>query len=270
MPKLDCGDVALDYEVQGEGPALVFVHGAFADRRLWRPQLARFAPARRVVAYDLRGHGATGPSRQRRYGVALFADDLARLLDGLGIERAVLCGSSLGGMIAQLFASRAPERVTGLALVSSLADSSRRFPGLPPPWLLQNEILGLAIRLWGRKRFAAYVWRLAHAMQGVAGDPRAVEGSALALIEPEEFPKIYKAVYGFRAVPIPSLRAPVMVACGAREHEALKAQSRQLAALFGTPLVEIARAGHVASLEAPTAFNEALAGFLEQVATAAG
>ena len=225
MPKLDCGDVTLDYEVQGEGPALVFVHGAFADRRLWRPQLARFAPAWRVVAYDLRGHGATGPSRQRRYGVALFADDLARLLDGLGIERAVLCGSSLGGMIAQLFASRAPERVTGLALVSSLADSSRRFPGLPPPWLLQNEILGLAIRLWGRKRFAAYVWRLAHAMQGAAGDPRAVEGSALALIVPEEFPKFYKAVYVFRVVSILSLRVLVLLSCWVREHEALKAHS---------------------------------------------
>src|SRR3712207_7873425 len=61
-----------------------------------------------------------------------------------------------------------------------------------PYTTLFRSVVGLAIRLWGRKRFATYVWRLAHTMQGVAGDPRAVEGSALALIEPEEFPKIYK------------------------------------------------------------------------------
>ena len=86
----------LSCEVRGQGKTLVFVHGNAGTRQNWRPQIEYFARRFRVVAPDLRGHGdsekPTGP-----YPISAFVGDLARLLDALDIDRAVIAGHSMGG-----------------------------------------------------------------------------------------------------------------------------------------------------------------------------
>ena len=112
--------VVLAYDEAGSGdPCLLFVHGAACNRRFWEPQVQRFGSAQRVVAVDLRGHGESDAPIQR-YSMRLFADDLAWTCGELGIEKPVVIGHSLGGMIALDFASAYPDRVGAIVLIDSV------------------------------------------------------------------------------------------------------------------------------------------------------
>ena len=106
-----------------EGPVLVFLHGATQDRSIWARQVARFQRTHRTLAYDARGHGETplGPAIEAGAPLTLerMAEDCVAILDRLRIERAILCGVSLGGMTALAVAARAPERVEALVLANT-------------------------------------------------------------------------------------------------------------------------------------------------------
>jgi pimeloyl-ACP methyl ester carboxylesterase len=110
----------LAYDVTGEGPAVVLVHGFGLDMRMWDPQLPRLAARFTVVRFDCRGFGASGP-----YDPAVaytHAGDVIALLDHLAIERAALVGLSFGGRVVAQTALAAPDRVTGVALLDSVLD----------------------------------------------------------------------------------------------------------------------------------------------------
>lgn len=119
MPFLNAHGIAQYYELRGEGAPIVFIHGALVDHRAWDPQASELEHSHRVLRYDLRGHGRTGPSTNALYTVDLFAEDLYVLIDALGLDHPLLCGLSLGGMIAQTYALRYP--ISGLVLADTLA-----------------------------------------------------------------------------------------------------------------------------------------------------
>jgi len=105
----------LYYQTAGEGPPVVFLHGFSGNHLSWWQQVPSFADDYRCVAPDQRGFGRSvdvdgGP------GVAAFPDDLAALLDHLGVDRAALVGHSMSGWTAASFATRYPERVAALVL----------------------------------------------------------------------------------------------------------------------------------------------------------
>lgn len=115
MPKVHVNGVDLAYDDAGSGPAVVLVHGALGDRRMWDHQFAALAAAGyRVVRYDWRGYGESGDAA----GEFAHHADLLALMDALGIERAALAGNSYGGAYALDVALAAPERVTALALIA--------------------------------------------------------------------------------------------------------------------------------------------------------
>lgn len=109
-------------------PVLVFVNALGTDFRIWRDVVVRLAGRFTIVLYDTRGHGL---SETGRGAVTLdrHADDLAQVLDMLGKGQAIICGLSMGGLIAQQFAHNHPERVRALILCGALA----RF-GQPEDW----------------------------------------------------------------------------------------------------------------------------------------
>ncbi|MFI1534794.1 alpha/beta fold hydrolase [Streptomyces anandii] len=123
MPQLEADGALLTYDDEGprdgDGVPLVFVHGWTADRHRWDHQLDHFSAGRRVVRLDLRGHGESGGAGSRTIEAA--AADVVALLDHLKIERCVLVGHSMGGMIAQTIALAQPERVERLVLVGSIS-----------------------------------------------------------------------------------------------------------------------------------------------------
>lgn len=119
--KVIANGIAQFYRRAGDGPPVILIHALGLDHRLWDKQILHLSAAFQVIAYDVRGHGATdvppGP-----YTLSEFADDLCGLLDALGIDRAHLVGISMGGMIAQELALRSPERVASLVLADTASE----------------------------------------------------------------------------------------------------------------------------------------------------
>jgi pimeloyl-ACP methyl ester carboxylesterase len=131
----DVGGVSLAYRVAGHpaAPPMVLLHGLGDDQRDWRPVLPGLAQGHRVYTLDLRGHG--GSDHPGRYSFELMRDDVLGFLDTAGIERCVLIGHSMGGMVAILLAEAAPHRLTHLILedVAAPRPGDLDRPPLPPP-----------------------------------------------------------------------------------------------------------------------------------------
>ncbi len=112
----------LAYRLAGEGPkVVVLTHGLGSDLEFWSPHVEALAKHHRVLRWDLRGAGRSatpvGP-----YSAALFAQDLAALLDRLEVEEAHLVGHSGGGVVSQRFALDFPARTRSLVLVSTSSE----------------------------------------------------------------------------------------------------------------------------------------------------
>jgi pimeloyl-ACP methyl ester carboxylesterase len=114
--------IRLAYEVAGAGPPVVFLHGFSLDRRMWAAQVDAFATRCRIVRYDLRGFGQSGPATGEPYA---NVDDLATLLDHLAIERAHIVGQSMGGGVAVDFALTHPARTRTLVAVDAAVNGWR-------------------------------------------------------------------------------------------------------------------------------------------------
>ncbi|SFK40841.1 alpha/beta fold hydrolase [Amycolatopsis sacchari] len=109
----------LYYEVHGEGRPVVLLHGGLLTfESSFGPLLPRLTKSRQVIGVELQGHGHT-PDTDRPPSLPAFADDVAGLLDHLGLARADLFGFSLGGLVALQLAVSRPERVDRLVLASA-------------------------------------------------------------------------------------------------------------------------------------------------------
>lgn len=127
----------LSSTVTGSGPALLLLHSTAADARQWDPQREALAADRTVITPDLRGYGAT-PLDSEPFA---HADDVLRLLDSLGIERADVVGSSGGGHVALQVATAAPERVSRLVLLCTAADGVEPTADVRAFWARENALL---------------------------------------------------------------------------------------------------------------------------------
>ena len=130
---MDLGEVTLSVRAWGDpaGHPVVLLHCLAGDADDWAVVAeALAADGRRVVAPDLRGHGASG--RTSDYSLALMRDDVLALADALGMERFDLVGHSMGGSVSVLVAEAAPQRLTRLVLEDTApATGAREFP-VPP------------------------------------------------------------------------------------------------------------------------------------------
>lgn len=133
MNTLDLPGATLAYHVVGRGPAVVLVHGFGLDSRMWEPLVDALAAHHRVVRYDCRGFGASGPMDPNT--PYTHAGDLLALLDHLAIPQASIVGMSFGGRVALQTALAAPDRVTALVLLDAVLDGV--------PWDAES-IAGLA------------------------------------------------------------------------------------------------------------------------------
>jgi 3-oxoadipate enol-lactonase len=119
MPHAEVRGQRLHYrDTGGEGLPLVLGHGFLMDADMFEPQVHALGGRRRLITWDQRGHGQTESSSEP-FTYWDSADDLAALVDTLGIERAVIGGMSQGGFIALRFAIRHPERTAGLVLIDT-------------------------------------------------------------------------------------------------------------------------------------------------------
>jgi pimeloyl-ACP methyl ester carboxylesterase len=129
----------MHYVTAGEGPPVLLLHGFPDTHAIWRRQIPALAAAGlRVIAPDLRGYGKTDmPGEVGAYALEFLADDVLRLMDALGIERAVVVGHDWGALIGWHLAMHAPHRVTRYAALS-----------VGHPKSIARSGLGQKLRFW--------------------------------------------------------------------------------------------------------------------------
>jgi len=119
MPHLQVKDAEIYYEVQGDGPPFLFCSVTGCDHQAWKfHQVPEFSREHKVIVFDYRGTGKSSKTVQN-YSIKMFTDDATALLDHLNVEQAIVCGHSMGGVVAQLLALDDPRKVKKLILASS-------------------------------------------------------------------------------------------------------------------------------------------------------
>ena len=263
-------DTPVAVHERGEGPPLVFLHGATQDHTIWARQVARFRHAHRTVAYDARGHGRTplGPAIEAGdvLTVDLMAEDCLAVLDALGIERAVLCGVSLGGMTALAVAARAPGRVEALVLANTpLALSLNPALLRVIDWLNPYAVLVPLLRWMDPTRVARTgVWLLRLLLGRGWARPEAAGRlvRAFGRMPPRALVETYRAICEARLPDVGRMAAPVLVVTGEDEIAMVFRHAAEIARLIGRAELVTLPGGHVTNIDAPGAFNDALAAFL--------
>jgi 3-oxoadipate enol-lactonase len=138
-------DIQLAYERRGSGTDVVLLNNFFVDRKSWRAYTGGLAGAARITAYDLRGQGDSTPVDEPAWEDHI--GDLEALFDSLGIEKAVLVGSSFSTLICRDFAVAHPERVHGMVLASPALSpyGPQRLRRLTKSWLHTLDTSGLGV-----------------------------------------------------------------------------------------------------------------------------
>jgi pimeloyl-ACP methyl ester carboxylesterase len=129
------GDNTFHYVQWGEqGPAIICIHGLTSNAFHFQAFADELAPDHRVIAYDLRGRGDSDKPEEG-YSIPIHAEDLAELIDELGLQRPIIMGHSLGALIALYFAAHYPDRLSKLVLVDAGAPLPWKTPQEQPAWL---------------------------------------------------------------------------------------------------------------------------------------
>ena len=257
-------------QAQGTGVPLVFIHGALLNSDLWTRQIETFSDLFACMAYDLRGHGRTGATDLRRYTIGTFADDLAEILDALELRRPILCGLSLGGMIAQSFAAKYPERVRALVLCDTGVSTCRYLTDR-----ILNQAIGLVTptaTLLGVPEFR----RFTHLINQCFGDHSWVVQSeksvnfvanAIGMVMPQEVVKIVTALRKFDSSPLYRPNIPALILNGESDSPFILRHAKILQQAY--PAADyriIPKAGHLANLDNAETFDLMLLEFLSELA----
>jgi len=253
------GDTGIAYRVDGthDGPALVLSNSLGTDHRLWDRQVPAVEGRFRVVRYEACGHGVSDLPRGL-VTIERLGQDLVALLDHLDIERAVVCGCSLGGVIALWLAANRPERLTGAVLANTGAKI-----GTNESW----DARIAAVRAGGTVAVRDQVVGRFLTPEFRARDPEttALIAGMIEATNPEGY---IAACEALRATDLRAdasrVRVPVLIVGSERDQSTPPELSRELhASIDGSELVMIADAAHLSNVEQPDQFNRVLRRFVE-------
>ena len=234
---------------------LLLLHAWPVDARMWEPQLAALPDGLAVAAPDLPGFGGSEPAGN----VLTMGAAAERALEALGergIDRAVVCGLSMGGYVALEIMRRAPERVAKLALL----DTNGRDDS---PEAQQKRRANIALAESGRfDQVIEDVWpALVHPDRRADAALKQIHVAMCNDVGPQAYVRQQKAILtraDSRPL-LPSIRCPALVLVGAEDELTPPFLSEEIAAgISGARLVKVPQCGHLSTLERPDAVNKAL------------
>ena len=257
MDVVQANGLEIAYARAGEGPPLVFVHGAAGDGRLWEPQLGALADEFTVIAWDEPGAGSSS-DLPADFGLTDYANCLAALIDALALGPAHVAGLSWGGTLAQELYRQHPRLVATLLLIDTYAGWKGSLP--------EDEVRA---RVAGARQMLA---RPAHqfdpTLPGLfAGDPPAEFVPLLDTVAAAVRPQSMRTQLSLMADAdqrdlLPRIEVPTLLIWGELDARSPLSVARQFEqAIPDTKLVVIPACGHVSNLEQPEHFNEAVRQF---------
>ncbi len=255
--------IKITYQIDGpeQGPVVIMSNSLMSSLEMWDSNINALTDRYRVIRYDTRGHGQTQVT-EGPYSIALLAQDLIALMDALKISKAHLVGLSMGGMICQYIGANYPERALSLSLCDTASE-------MPPRSMWEERftiaraqgITGLVegtIKRWFLSDFIqkepAHIERIKHMILATPVD--GYLGCASAVRDMAQSTMLLK------------IKAPTMVLVGKQDPACTVDQATVLHRLIAhSSLVVIDQAAHLSNIEQPIAFNHALRGFLDSVAS---
>lgn len=257
MEFLEADGIGIAYERVGQGPPLVFVHGAAEDGRIWQPQLAGLVDEFTVVAWDEPGAGQSSDLPEG-FGLAGFADGLAALVEALGVGPAHIAGLSWGGTVVLELYRRHPALVATLIMIDTYAG----WKGSLPADEVEARVAGAGQML------AAPRQHFDPTLPGLfAGEPPEEFVPLLADIATDVRPATLGRELAIMAETdlshlLPQVSVPTLLIWGQSDARSPLTVARQFEeAIPDTQLVVIEGAGHLSNLERPERVNDAVRQF---------
>jgi pimeloyl-ACP methyl ester carboxylesterase len=254
--KTRIGDRDFNYSVVGEGRPVILVHAFPFDGRMWQDTAKCLAGKCRVIAPDMRGFGESALGKGQP-SIADMADDLAALMDELGVAKATVGGMSMGGYVALAFAARHSDRLEGLILADTraAADSDAARAGRSD-----------ALRLVENQGVEPYLER----QLGALLSPSASEDirNRVRTLGRQQSEGVCAGIRALRDRPdrraeLPSIVCPTLLIVGTEDKISSPTEMAEIArAISASRLTEIAGAGHLSNLEKPSEFVAAIANFI--------
>lgn len=257
------GSPAIAYDHAGSGELLVMMHGIGGNRSNWTEQVEAFSAKYHAVAWDARGYGASD-DYEGPLDFHAFAEDLLRLLDHFGVEKAHICGLSMGGRIAQDFYLHFPERVKSLILVATFSGfkklneaDRKRFVELRLKPLVEDgkepkDIAPVVAKtLIGPEASETHYDRLVASMEALHKQ---------SYIKTIEATTVYE-----RALELETVDVPTLLIFGENDSLTPPRTGRGMAKrIRDNVYVEVPRSGHLINIEEPEIFNQAVLDFLKR------
>ena len=245
------GTIGIAATANGPGTPILFLHGVGSTKEVWRPQLEHFTGRRRAVAIDYPGYG------ESELREAATRDDFARAalaaLDATDIERAHVCGLSLGGVVAIAIHALAPERCASLILADTFAVH-------PDGRAIYDRSVG------GSADMRAFAQARVDALIAPPADQalRSEVIETMAGIDPEAYRIAAGAVWlADQRDRAQDIGVPTLIVCGEDDKPTPPELSRELHRLIPHSRLEmIAKAGHLTNIEQPAEFNRLLEKFI--------
>jgi 3-oxoadipate enol-lactonase len=260
MPFIRAGDITVHYLIEGpeNAPVVMLSNSLGTSLAVWDAQAAALRQKYRVVRYDTRGHGLTDvtPVGTSGYTMDQLADDAAALIKVLGLKRVHFCGLSIGGMLGQRLAAKAPELLASLILCDTAPYMN------PHVW---DERIA-AIRQGGIEVTAEATMDRWFTKRFHQAQPDAVKGIRNMLVRtPAE--GYIGCAYAIRNMDLRAddarIIAPTLIVVGEEDPATTVSAAREMnTAIKGSKLVIIPQSAHIVTLEQPAALNRALGEFL--------
>lgn len=260
--KIEVNGVQISYHEAGSVNALplVFIHGFPFNKTMWAGQLTALKNKYRPIAYDVRGHGKSEAGKAD-FSIDLFANDLLAFLDALKIEKAVVCGLSMGGYIALSAIQKQPERFAALVLADTQcgADTPEgKDKRMKTIAFIQKN--GLEVyaeeslkNLFASASFQSHAQVVMFIHQSILNTPAEVVCRTLQALADRKESCSY----------LPKIKIPVCVIVGNEDKITPPAVAQKMAdAISDSKLVIINKAGHLPNLEEPAVFNKVVLDFL--------
>jgi len=248
-------------------PPLVLIHGIGADGRMFAPVVERLADSARIVVWDLPGYG--GKALDGALTFPGLAAALAADLDALGIERAVVLGHSIGGMVAQELAATSPHCVRALILSATTAVFGSRDGSF------QREFVKARLGpLDAGRTMAQMAAQAAPRLVGSAAAPEAAPELVRLTSEVPEvtFRAAIRCLVTFdRRADLARISVPTLLIAGEEDTNApLKTMTRMAEVVPGARLEVLRGIGHLAPLECPDRYADIVRRFLAELPAEGG